>query len=139
MRGQVATENLLPSEQYGLGGFDTVRGYKEREINFDDIIIYNFEIYLPYISFSKLLGKSKKPIDKLEFLGFIDAGYGWENNHAAGITKSKGMYSIGPGVRYSIAPYLTCKLDWGFQLESLGSAGLGGPHQRIHFSAIAGF
>lgn len=32
-RGQISNQNLVPSEQFGLGGYDTVRGYAERVVN----------------------------------------------------------------------------------------------------------
>ena len=49
LRGQISSTNLLPSEQYGLGGYNTVRGYPEREYNSDDAFIYNIEMRTPLL------------------------------------------------------------------------------------------
>lgn len=40
-RGQLASTNLLPSEQMGLGGYNSVRGYLERQVNVDNGLIVN--------------------------------------------------------------------------------------------------
>jgi len=50
LRGQGATANLLPSEQLGIGGIATVRGYKERQLNGDNGFILNAEIQSAPIS-----------------------------------------------------------------------------------------
>ena len=39
VRGQLSSTNLLASEQFGLGGWDTVRGYQVREVNADNVFI----------------------------------------------------------------------------------------------------
>ncbi|MBT5454737.1 MAG: hypothetical protein HOK85_07810, partial [Euryarchaeota archaeon] len=139
LRGQISTNNLLPSEEVGLGGMDTIRGYKERELNFDNAIIFNSEFYLPYFSLAKIFKKSQAPIDKFQVFGFFDFGLGGVNKTIPNQSKSKILYSVGPGVRYKIDRFLTCKVDWGFQLNSLKASGLGGPSNRLSFSLIAGF
>jgi len=131
-RWQLASENLLPSEMYGLGGFDTVRGYKERVYNVDHAILYNLEFKCPPFS---LFGEKDK--GKWKVLAFFDMGYGWKNHKAPTERKSDGLFSIGPGIRYSWIPYVTARLDWGFQLKTRNEYGTS--HNRGHFSVIVGF
>ena len=138
LRGQYATENLIYCEQYGVGGFDTVRGYKEREINFDNAFILNSEIHSPSFSIARIF-YHKKIQDACQFLFFFDLGWGEQHRTPLGEIKSSTLLSIGPAVRYNIVPYLLFRTDWGFQLRSLGSDGLPGPHQRLHFSLVLGF
>jgi hemolysin activation/secretion protein len=133
LRGQAAIRNLLPSEEYGLGGFDTVRGYKERQDNFDNVAIYNTEIYLPSFSLLKFAGY-KKPIDKFNFLVFLDLAIGSKHKISQGEQKEKMFAGIGSGIRYNIANYLNCRLDFGKQLIKRGT-----PHHRWSFSVISGF
>ena len=38
--------NLLGSETFGLGGYDTVRGYDQRDINTDDGLLLSGQIML---------------------------------------------------------------------------------------------
>ena len=132
LRWQLANQNLLPSEMYGLGGFDTVRGYKERVYNGDHAVVYNVEIKSPQFS---LFGSRDK--GKWRILGFFDMGYAWKNHKAPGERESDGLFSIGPGLRYAWLPYVTARLDWGFQLKTRDEYGIG--HNRGHFSVIIGF
>jgi len=46
-RGQYSSANLLSSEQFGVGGYDTVRGYDERELNGDSAVVVNIELRTP--------------------------------------------------------------------------------------------
>ncbi len=123
-RGQISSQNLLPSEQIGLGGFDSVRGYDERELNYDGGIILNGEILTPtFRLFSNLW--EKLPRDTLQFLGFVDFGYGGNHNAIPGEKKRDYLIGIGPGMRYLIDPWITARLDLGIKLhhESTFSGG----------------
>ncbi|MBI3211119.1 MAG: ShlB/FhaC/HecB family hemolysin secretion/activation protein [Simkania negevensis] len=136
LRGQIASINLLPSEEYGIGGMTTVRGYKERVINGDNAFIWNVELRTPLLSPLNALAGHKKFRDSMQFLLFFD--YGWEEvkKKAIGQMKSQHLMSIGPGMRYDIVPYLTFRADFGFQLHNID---LGGPFKRLHFSLILGY
>ena len=136
-RGQLATCNLLPSEEYGLGGFDTIRGYKEREFNADQAVILNQEFYLPSFNFMKFF--TKKINSTFEILGFFDWGYGAHNTKIQGLKKNTFMYSYGPGIRVSVVPYLTFRTDWGFQLKKFKQGYYKPITQRLHFSLTIGF
>lgn len=129
LRGQTATTNLLPSEQLGIGGATSVRGYKERQLNADNGLILNVEMQTNPMSVFNYFGYRRK-IDQLQVLIFFD--YGLANVHkvSLGEKKTENIYSIGPGLRYSINPYLFVRCDYGWQLHHLAQTG---PHQRIHF------
>ena len=65
--------------QIGIGGFSTVRGYEERQLNTDDGFILNTEIRTPFLPcFPKSWGR-KEYSEGLQFLVFLDYGYG--RNH----------------------------------------------------------
>lgn len=134
MRGQVANANLLPSEEYGLGGYNTVRGYPERIVNGDYAFVYNGEIRTDPVSIARLFGKKWR--DRFQFLGFVDYGVSTKNQISPGEVKTFHLLSIGPGIRYNILPYVTFRSDYGFQLKTLGGSI---PHQRLHFSLVVGY
>lgn len=123
MRGQaqIANENLLGSEQMGLGGYATVRGYEEREINGDQGWFLSEELRTPPISLCKILTGSNAAQDNLQFLVFWD--YGVLNN----VTLQPGerahttLASVGPGLRYRINTYASLRFDYGFQLKDSGA------------------
>lgn len=111
LRGQIASQNLLPSEQYGLGGFNTVRGYNEREVNVDNAFIFNFELWsFPFHLFRKIQ-------DELIILGFVDYAIGSDHKVPDGEKNTQFLLGAGPGLRYTINPYLSLRVDWGFKLH----------------------
>ena len=137
LRGQVSSTNLLPSEQYGLGGYNTVRGYPEREYNADDAFIWNLEMKTPTFSFLDIvLRKKNKMEDQMQFLIFFDLGWGNKDKADSFESKTQTLLSIGPGVRYNILPYLIARFDYGFQLRHLPTTTA---HRRAHFSVIIGY
>jgi hemolysin activation/secretion protein len=49
VQGQIADGPLVSSEQFSIGGLDTVRGYLESEVLGDDGVVGNFELRSPNI------------------------------------------------------------------------------------------
>jgi hemolysin activation/secretion protein len=122
VRGEVqeADANLLPSEQLGLGGYATVRGYDEREVNGDNGFLVSTEVATPPVSIAEFLG-IKQVKDQLQFLGFVD--YGGTSLHQvtpADVNPNTNLLGVGPGLRYAINPYLSLRFDYGFQLIDTG-------------------
>lgn len=111
VRAQISTNTLLPSEEFGLGGYDSVRGYDENEILADAALCLNFEIRTPPIP---VIAKVK---NELYFLAFMDYGLGCNIHSLQGERNPAHLWSIGPGVRYTVGPYLTFRVDYGFQLH----------------------
>jgi len=121
VRGEVqrANANLLPSEQLGLGGYATVRGYDEREANGDNGFLISTEVATPPVSLGDLFGLKLK--DQLQFLGFVD--YGGTSLHQltpADVNPNTNLLGVGPGLRYTITPYLSIRFDYGFQMIDTG-------------------
>lgn len=112
--GQAATAHLLPSEQFGLGGMYTVRGYNERELNADNAFLLSFELHAPPLC--PLI--KKKATQELTFLAFIDYGLGNNNAKAPGEEAINYLLGVGPGVRYRFWTYLYAQADWGIRLIS---------------------
>jgi len=114
--GQASTCNLIASEQFGLGGHDTVRGYKERRVNVDNALLFSVEVRSTPIYLTKPYS------GLLQLLFFIDYGMGSNvRNSKASPQEKKGYHlaSCGPGIRYDITPYFNMRGDWGFQLRHL--------------------
>lgn len=149
LAGQLSTGNLLSSEEFGLGGADSVRGYKERIVNGDNAILTNLE--LRWDAFSLLRKKLKCPTccesdeqiynrrklgDLFSFIAFFD--YGFAHVHQKTIYELPCAYlmSAGPGVRYHFDEYVQAKLDWGIQLHKIPVESYG---TRIHFTIIGSY
>ncbi|MBM3200916.1 MAG: ShlB/FhaC/HecB family hemolysin secretion/activation protein [Chlamydiae bacterium] len=136
-RVQLTTGSLLPIEQFGMGGVDTVRGYINRAVNLDNALLFNVEAKTPAISLMKYFTKSTKAEDGLRGVVFLDAGGGWENTSIEGLNKWSTLIGIGPGLRYAISPYINARLDYGVALTTLPS-----PLNcttRLYYSVVASY
>ena len=116
---QFSDANLAPSEQLGFGGYDTVRGYDEREVNSDEGFIFSTEVRTPPVSIGKLFGHPEVR-DQLQFLGFWDYGAGYNHELLAGEADETPLSSVGGGVRYNIGTYVSVRFDYGYQLLRTG-------------------
>ncbi|MFA6502491.1 MAG: ShlB/FhaC/HecB family hemolysin secretion/activation protein, partial [Parachlamydiales bacterium] len=109
---QTTTSKLLPIEELSLGGMYTVRGYPENEIISDRGFYMRNELRLKEMSFY-----NKK--SNIQFLGFIDYGYGNDVDQNILDKNNAHLLSIGPGLRYNLKELLTVKFDYGFQLKEI--------------------
>jgi len=138
-QGQFASERLLPSEQLGLGGNATVRGYEEHQANGDNGWYVSNELRTPPVSIGKLLGQGRLA-DQLQFLAFFDYG---EVNTKSPVTELSNaeLMSFGSGVRYTINPYLSVRCDYGWQLKKPDTriAVPGQSSSRMHLAAVVSF
>lgn len=127
---QQANTNLMPSESFGIGGYDTVRGYDQRSANGDNAYLGNIEIRSPTVS---LIGDAfgGGSMDQLVFLGFIDYGQVLQYEDLPGdFAINWHLLSIGPGLRYNIGPYFSVRFDWGFQMQRAPAGTTGGAGGR---------
>lgn len=114
--GQYSPDKLLPSEQLGLGGFETIRGYSEREFLADSGYAFSAEVGSPVISLKSL---------NLQPVAFLDQGIGWR--HGEG---SNSLSGAGLGLRLEAGQSLRGRIDWAATNES-GS--------RWHFGFLLNF
>ncbi|MBI5383406.1 MAG: ShlB/FhaC/HecB family hemolysin secretion/activation protein [Verrucomicrobia bacterium] len=115
---QRADGNLLPTEQFGLGGYATVRGYHEREVNTDNGWNLSQELRTP--EFSPLANWCKWAWvnDKMQFLGFFDYGAGKViNSSPSDVFTSRELAGAGFGLRYTARKNLELRFDYGWQLK----------------------
>lgn len=136
LRFQAASNNLIPSEQIGIGGAETVRGYDERQLNYDQGFIGNFEIRTPPIVLISAI-RHMKVKDSIQFLVFFDYGIGTNYQLIPGEAKSEYLMGVGPGLRYTLDPWIAFRLDWGFKLHTNPSF-TGGP-SMLHFGLTGSF
>lgn len=136
LRGQLSNRTLLPSEQFSMGGYSTVRGYLEREVAGDDAFVGNLELRTPPLKVLQLVSK-KWAEDSLLFLVFLDYGY-VHNLHRITFEKQNAtLVGIGPGARYNLGSYISGRVDWGFQLTRTGVNPFFTNH--VHFSLILAY
>jgi hemolysin activation/secretion protein len=134
---QESDANLLPSEELGLGGYETVRGYEEREANGDNGFFISSEVATPPVSIADLCGL-KAVKDQLQFFGFVDyGGTTLEHVTASDVNPNSNLLSVGPGLRYIINPYVSVRFDYGFQMITTGLGN--GEHSRADLGILVSY
>ena len=123
--GQLASAELLPSEQLGAGGSSSVRGYETRTASGSRGALLSAELRSPGYS---LLSRLGVPVaDSGQLLAFYDAGYVSYLHDQSGEPRSVTLQSVGVGARYSVDRYLDVSFDYGWQLtKAPGATSRGG-------------
>lgn len=114
LQGQVASRNLLGSEQLGFGGSMALRGYDEREVNGDNGLLLINELYSP--AWSPAARWGRKGLDSLQLLAFVDLGVAQVAEPLPGEQRKRELASTGIGLRYSLSTHLSLRADYGWQL-----------------------
>jgi hemolysin activation/secretion protein len=136
---QLATARLLPSEELGLGGYRTVRGYSERLANGDYGWIINNELRSPPWRLGNILGKYGSG-DYLQFLAFLDYGEVRARSRTPDDPPDATLTSVGVGLRYTLSKNLSLRFDYGWQLTDKNlSDDIGEDHSRAHIGVLASF
>ena len=82
--GQLSTDRLPPFEQLGLGGYNTVRGFDERDFNADQGLMATAELRTPEIDLGKIGMLDEEDVHHyIQGLVFSDYGYGRNRGHDA--------------------------------------------------------
>ncbi len=111
--GQYTQDRLVPGEQFGLGGANSVRGYLERSLSGDSGYNLGFELYSPELG--KYLGNNFST-RALVFYDFGQIRY----HHPIGSNESpRTLASIGTGLRLGYGRDLSLRLDVGFARKEL--------------------
>ncbi len=132
--GQLGSYKLLPSEQLGFGGYDSIRGYDMRAANGDSGYILNFE----YRS-KPIIGCCNDNQTSLTLLTFVDLGqqYAWGGYHPVFNTPDKEfLASTGIGLRYLIDPNCSLRVDYGYPLRDKLASNENG---RLHIGAVLSY
>lgn len=115
LQSQLSNSNVLQSEQLGLGGVESVRGYDERAASGSMGILVSNEVRSPPVGIiDNLLGTSTG--DQIQFDAFMDYGHVWETVVSQGAVNSATLASFGAGVHYVISRYVDVRFEYGWQL-----------------------
>ena len=134
-RGQYSPDRLVSSEQFYIGGADTVRGYPELEYMGDYGYILSSELRTPAFIFPegfKLAGSNKPLRDAVQFVYFWDYGHAFLRNPLVGEKEKATLMSVGAGLRLNLWDDFYIRADWGVPLHSEPSDGA---DNKIHIWA----
>ncbi len=111
---QVSGDRLLPSEQFGVGGQSSVRGFEEREISGDSGVLVTTELRTPS---QRLPGEGWFSVNsEYQFLAFMEWGQARNQDAIGGEFEQQALSSAGVGFRYRLSNHLTLQADHGWQI-----------------------
>lgn len=103
--GQYTRDALVSSEQFGIGGQDSVRGFDERELSNDVGTRATLELHTP--DFGERIG----PGVYARALVFLDHGWLRRNHALPGEVDRSHIASVGAGLRLSLPPSWSVRVD----------------------------
>lgn len=124
--GQLANQPLISSEQFAIGGLDSVRGYLESAALGDQGINGTLELRTPPLA--KYLSDQ---IADLHALAFYDAGHVSISEPLSGQTETFNLASVGVGLHLKGWHGLFSELDFARVLRTSGLISEG--DSRLHF------
>lgn len=131
--GQHAPDVLLSTENLGIGGYSTVRGYEERILFGDTGAFGGVELRSAFVHLPGSEGRGPG----LQALGFVDAGWVRQREPMEGTDEDQHLISAGFGLRIEWAPYASLRADLGVPLdasdETLSASA------RAHIGLVIGF
>jgi hemolysin activation/secretion protein len=107
LNAQLSANRLLAVEQFGMGGMDTVRGYRQEQLVSDDAVTASIEVHIPLIQ--------KSHQDVLDIAPFFDAGYAW---NARNYTMKPELISApGIGLLLNLGDHVNAAVYYGYALK----------------------
>jgi hemolysin activation/secretion protein len=107
---QFSLDPLLRLEQYGLGGQDTVRGYRQNIFLSDSGMLASAELRFP-------IARLPRQNALLQLAPFIDFGAIWNNSGNTDPEPDPNfLASVGLGLRFQMGDRLSARVDWGIPL-----------------------
>lgn len=126
LSGQLTRDRLLPSEQFGVGGATSVRGFLEREVANDKGYLATGEVYTP-----NLCPRFGMEALQCRVLAFYDMGSVTRIAPLPGEDAKASIASFGLGLRVFKDKNVSLSLDYGHVLDAGGTQGKG--DERLHF------
>jgi len=109
---QLADTALVPLEQFGLGGLERLRGYRQDFLLSDNGAFGSIELRIPIVRDPSWQGL-------IQVVPFIDVGTAW--NRGDNDPDPSTLASAGIGLRMQLGNRFNARLDWGLPLVSVES------------------
>ncbi|MCU0542222.1 MAG: BamA/TamA family outer membrane protein [Oscillatoriaceae cyanobacterium Prado104] len=125
---QLANRPLVPLEQIGLGGFRSVRGYRQDVLLTDNGLLLSAEAQIPIARFGRA--------NLLQIVPFVDYGRGW-NNSGQDSPAENNLLGVGLGLQLRLGDKFTGRIEYGVPLIDAGnSEGNSWQEKGLYFSVI---
>jgi hemolysin activation/secretion protein len=125
---ELADQWLPSSEQFGIGGSGSVRGYRQDQLLTDNGIFASAEVRIPVLRIPEWQST-------VQVAPFVDFGSGW-NSGAERNPNPNTLASVGAGLQWLTSDNFTARLDIGIPLIEAGSGGNSWQENGIQFSVL---
>ena len=126
---QLADRALVPLEQIGLGGQQSIRGYRQDILLTDNGVLASAEVRVPVLRIPQWN-------TLVQLAPFFDIGKAW-NNEGRDDPDPSVLASVGLGLQMQITDRITVRLDYGIPLVSVSSNKRTWQENGFYFSIVA--
>jgi hemolysin activation/secretion protein len=105
---QLASSPLLAMEQIAVGGFSTVRGYRQNQVVVDQAVVTSAEVRIPIWRRPDLGGT-------ISLAPFVDYAHAWDQEDRL-LDRSRNLASVGIGLRWDMPRFASARVYWGQDL-----------------------
>jgi hypothetical protein len=125
---QLTPNGLLPSQQFVIGGGQSVRGYRQNARAGDNGVRLVLENQLT-------INKDENGNPVIKVAPFVDLGYVWNtSDNPNRLQRQTFLASTGVGVLWQLIPNLNMRLDYGVPLINLDDRGTNAQDEGFYFS-----
>ncbi|MCW2239664.1 ShlB/FhaC/HecB family hemolysin secretion/activation protein [Azospirillum canadense] len=129
---QLANDTLLPAERIAIGGFDTVRGYRENTLIRDQGLILSLEGRVPLFQAPLPVLSRDAEDGRVSLVPFVDYGRGW--NHGEPTPAPRAIASVGLGLRWDVSADISLQFTYAHPLRDVPDVNGGSLQDHgIHF------
>ncbi|MGF1523320.1 MAG: ShlB/FhaC/HecB family hemolysin secretion/activation protein [Leptolyngbyaceae cyanobacterium] len=126
---QFADRRLPSAEKFGIGGFGSVRGYRQDLLLTDNGLLASAEVRLPILRIPEW-------DSTVQLIPFADFGAGWNSGPRIDPPNPNTLASAGVGLQWQTSDNFTARLDWGIPLIDAGSTGDTWQENGLTFSVL---
>ena len=126
---QLSPSNLVSLERFALGGYRSVRGYRQDTRLTDNGVLGTIEVRLPVPWIS---GENRL----FQVVPFIDGGVGW-NSGGEEVEGTNALAAVGVGLQVNLWEKINMRLDYGIPLVDVNSQDKTAQEEGFYFSVSA--
>ena len=123
---QLSTTNLVPLEQFSVGGIQSVRGYRQDALLTDNGFFTSAEVRLPVLTAQSVEGV-------LSVVPFFDFGIGW-NDESNDNPEENVLLGLGVGLQWQMGDTLNARIDYGIPLTDVQDSDRTLQEDGVYFS-----
>lgn len=122
---QLTGDSLVPLEQFGVGGQESVRGYRQDALLADSGLLASAEVRIPILRVRNVQGL-------LQVVPFLDWGTAWNNELED--PSPQAIAGVGVGLLWRMGGNFSARLDWGIPLVDIESRNRTWQENGLYFS-----